>query len=56
MNHRNDAATQQSVLWIHGGNLAWSRFYSLYVGLQIKARLAGIATPVYRLVPVYHLD
>ena len=48
--------TQQPGLWIHGGNLAWSRFYSLYVGLQIKARMAGIATPVYRLAPVYHPD
>jgi putative flavoprotein involved in K+ transport len=48
--------TQQPGLWIHGGNLAWSRFYSLYVALQIKARMAGIATPVYRLAPVYHPD
>jgi putative flavoprotein involved in K+ transport len=48
--------TQQPGLWIHGGNLAWSRFYSLYVALQIKARMAGIATPVYGLAPVYHPD
>ncbi len=38
---------QQPGLWIHGGNLAWSRFYSLYVALQIKARLEGLPTPVY---------
>ena len=46
--------TQQSGLWIHGGNLAWSRTYSLYLGLQIKARLEGLTTPVYRLAPVHH--
>jgi len=46
--------TQQPGLWIHGGNLAWSRFYSLYVALQLKARLEGLATPVYRLAPVHH--
>jgi putative flavoprotein involved in K+ transport len=46
--------TQQPGLWIHGGNLAWSRHYSLYLGLQLKARMEGIPTPVYRLAPVYH--
>lgn len=46
--------TRQPGLWIHGGNLAWSRHYSLYLGLQIKARLEGIPTSVYRLAPVYH--
>ncbi|MCB9150233.1 MAG: NAD(P)/FAD-dependent oxidoreductase [Caldilineaceae bacterium] len=45
---------QQPGLWIHGGNLAWSRFYSLYVALQIKARKEGLSTPVYRLAPVHH--
>ena len=37
----------QEALWLHGGNLALSRHYSLYVALQIKARMEGIATPVY---------
>jgi len=46
--------TQQPGLWIHGGNLAWSRHYSLYVALQLKARKEGLATPVYRLAPVHH--
>ena len=46
--------TQQPSLWIHGGNLAWSRQYSLYLGLQIRARMEGLSTPVYRLAPVYH--
>ncbi|MCE7980918.1 MAG: NAD(P)/FAD-dependent oxidoreductase [Caldilinea sp. CFX5] len=46
--------TQQPGLWIHGGNLAWSRTYSLYLGLQIKARMEGLATSVYRLAPVHH--
>jgi putative flavoprotein involved in K+ transport len=41
--------TQQEALWFHGGNLALSRQFSLYVSLQIKARLEGIPTPVYGL-------
>ncbi|MER9974006.1 NAD(P)/FAD-dependent oxidoreductase [Mesorhizobium sp. M0085] len=39
--------TAQEALWFHGGNLALSRFYSKFVALQIKARMEGIATPVY---------
>ncbi|TIV36776.1 MAG: NAD(P)/FAD-dependent oxidoreductase, partial [Mesorhizobium sp.] len=39
--------TAQEGLWFHGGNLALSRFYSKYVALQLKARMEGIATPVY---------
>jgi putative flavoprotein involved in K+ transport len=39
--------TAQEALWFQGGNLALSRFYSKYVALQIKARMEGIATPVY---------
>jgi putative flavoprotein involved in K+ transport len=39
--------TAQEALWFHGGNLALSRFYSKYVALQIKARMEGLATPVY---------
>jgi len=46
--------TQQEGLWFHGGNLQQSRFYSLQLALQIKARAVGIATPVYGLAPVYH--
>jgi putative flavoprotein involved in K+ transport len=34
-------------LWFHGGNLHLSRHYSLYVALQLKARMEGIPTPVY---------
>ncbi len=34
-------------LWFHGGNLHLSRHYSKYLALQIKARMAGLATPVY---------
>ncbi len=33
-------------LWFHGGNLALSRFYSRFVALQLKARTAGLPTPV----------
>jgi len=47
--------TQQEALWFHGGNLQQSRFYSLILALQIKAREAGMATPVYGLQEVHHL-
>jgi putative flavoprotein involved in K+ transport len=39
--------TQQPNLWFHGGNLMQSRHYSLYLALQLKARLEKIPTPVY---------
>jgi putative flavoprotein involved in K+ transport len=47
--------TQQEALWFTGGNLAQSRFYSLFLGLQLKARQAGLDTPVYELQEVHHL-
>ena len=47
--------TQQPNLWFHGGNLHQSRHYSLYLALQLKARQAGIETPVERLQEVHHL-
>ncbi len=47
--------TQQEALWFHGGNLHQSRHYSQYLALQLKARQAGIPTPVYGLQPVHHL-
>jgi putative flavoprotein involved in K+ transport len=47
--------TQQPGLWFHGGNLAQSRHYSLYLALQLKARAVGIDTPVYGLPEVHHL-
>ena len=37
----------QEKLWFQGGNLALQRFFSKFVALQIKARMEGIATPVY---------
>jgi len=46
--------TRQPGLWFHGGNLAQSRFYSLYLALQLKARAVGIPTPVYGLPVVHH--
>lgn len=46
--------TQQLGLWFQGGNLHQSRHYSLLLGLQIKARMEGIPTPVYGLGQVYH--
>ncbi|WP_127783697.1 NAD(P)/FAD-dependent oxidoreductase [Rhodococcus sp. X156] len=48
--------TQQEALWFHGGNLHQSRHYSLYLALQLKARLEGISTPVFGLQPVHHLS
>ena len=47
--------TQQENLWFHGGNLHQSRYYSLYLALQLKARCEGLDTPVYRRAPVHHL-
>ncbi len=40
--------TAQPGLWFHGGNLAQSRHYSRYLALQLKARLEGLAMPVYQ--------
>ena len=39
--------TAQAHLWFHAGNLQQSRSYSLYLALQLKARMQGLATPVY---------
>ncbi|WP_309572978.1 NAD(P)/FAD-dependent oxidoreductase [Deinococcus sp.] len=47
--------TQVRGLWFHGGNLHQSRHYSLYLSLQLKARMEGISTPVYGLQDVHHL-
>ena len=47
--------TQQEALWFHGGNLALSRYYSLFLALQLKARFEDIPTPVYGLQEVHHL-
>ncbi len=46
--------THQEALWFHGGNLHQSRHYSQFLSLQLKARLEGIATPVYGMGPVHH--
>jgi putative flavoprotein involved in K+ transport len=48
--------TQQEALWFHGGNLHQSRHYSLFLALQLKARMEGIPTPVYGLQEVHHLS
>jgi len=48
--------TQQEALWFTGGNLHQSRHYSLFLGLQLKARQVGIPTPVYGLQEVHHLS
>jgi len=45
---------QQPGLWFHGGNLHQSRHYSLYLALQLKARQAGLDTPVYALAESHH--
>ena len=46
--------TQQEALWFHGGNLHQSRHYSIFLSLQLKARMEGIDTPVYGLQEVHH--
>ena len=46
--------TQVEGLWFHGGNLHQSRYYSLYLALQLKARAEGLPTPVYALQEVHH--
>jgi putative flavoprotein involved in K+ transport len=46
--------TRQEALWLHGGNLQQSRHYSLYLALQLKARMEGLSTPVYGLREVHH--
>ncbi|MFM0046018.1 NAD(P)-binding domain-containing protein [Paraburkholderia sediminicola] len=48
--------TQQQNLWFHGGNLHQSRHYSLYLALQLKGRLEGLSTPVYKLAERHHLS
>ena len=48
--------THQEALWFHGGNLQQSRHYSLYLALQIKARMEGLQTPVYGMDEVHHLS
>ncbi|MGI5130233.1 flavin-containing monooxygenase [Pseudonocardia sp. CA-107938] len=48
--------TQQEGLWFHGGNLHQSRYYSLYLALQLKARQEGIDTPVHALQERHHLS
>jgi putative flavoprotein involved in K+ transport len=48
--------TQQEGLWMFGGNLHQARHHSQFVALQLKARMEGIATPVYELAPVHHLS
>lgn len=48
--------TQQEALWFHGGNLHQSRHYSQFLSLQLKARHAGLPTPVYGLQEVHHLS
>ncbi|AWN55680.1 NAD(P)/FAD-dependent oxidoreductase [Methylobacterium sp. 17Sr1-1] len=46
--------TRQEALWFHGGNLHQSRHYSLYLALQLKARMEGLDTPVYALAKTHH--
>jgi putative flavoprotein involved in K+ transport len=41
--------THQRSLWFHVGGFIQSRFYSRVLALQIKAREAGIQTPVYKI-------
>ncbi len=47
---------QQDALWFHGGNLHQSRHYSQYLSLQLKARHAGLDTPVCGMTKPHHLS
>ena len=46
--------TQVPQLWFHGGNLHQSRHYSQFLAFQLKARMEGMPTPVYKLAPSFH--
>jgi putative flavoprotein involved in K+ transport len=46
--------TQQNGLWFHGGNLHQSRHYSQFLALQLKARMMGLDTTVFKLAEVHH--
>lgn len=46
--------TQQEGLWFQGGNLQQTRHYSQFLALQLKARMEGLPTPVYRLQRSHH--
>jgi putative flavoprotein involved in K+ transport len=48
--------TRQPALWFHGGNLHQSRHYSLYLALQIKARMESVPTPTYGIKETHHLS
>lgn len=48
--------TRQPGLWFQGGNLHQARHYSQFLSLQLKARMEGIPTPVYKLAPVHHVS
>ena len=41
--------TRQRGLWFHNGNFGLMRFFSRILALQIKARHAGLPTPIYGL-------
>ena len=48
--------TAQENLWFHGGNLMQSRLYSIFLSLQLKARMEGLPTPVYGRAAVHHKE
>jgi putative flavoprotein involved in K+ transport len=47
--------TQVPHLWIHGGNLHQSRHYSQFLSLQLKARIEGLDTTVYKPAVAHHI-
>jgi putative flavoprotein involved in K+ transport len=47
--------TRQEGLWFHGGNLHQSRHYSLYLAMQLKARMEGLEIKVYDIPETHHL-
>jgi putative flavoprotein involved in K+ transport len=46
--------TLQDGLWFHGGNLHQSRHYSLYLAMQLKARMENLPIKVFGIPETYH--
>ena len=46
---------RQKGLWYHGGNLHQSRHYSLYLAMQLKARMGGLEIKVYAVPENHHI-
>ena len=52
----NGKPTAQEGLWVHGGNLACRATTPSNLALPLKARMAGIPTPVCKRAEVHHTE